>query len=119
MTVRTEVIQIRVTPDEKRQIERRAKKDKATVSQFIRKTLTTPEKATTAVPAVEPSAAEGLRTATGKPYPVISDSERSVASGTPPAVEPLADRREARARELARRMPLVNARQLAAREIPE
>jgi hypothetical protein len=110
MTPRTEVIQIRVSPDEKKQIERRAKKEKASVSELIRKALTTPQMVPVPIPVEELSAAVKAQPA---------DSTRSVASGTPPLVEPLADRREARARELARTMPLVNARQLAAREIPE
>jgi hypothetical protein len=98
MTARTQVIQIRVTPDEKKQIERRAKKQKASVSELIRAALTEQQEATVAVPAEEPSAA---------------------VKAEPVQVDDLASRREARARELARTMPLVNARQLAARQIPE
>lgn len=113
MTPRTEVIQIRVSPDEKKQIERRAKKEKASVSELIRAALTTPE--SDPVPASsEPSAAV-------KPDPLAEAFADGVIAPRQPG-EPAADlawRREARARELARTMPLVNARQLAAREIPE
>jgi hypothetical protein len=111
MTARTEVIQIRVSPDEKKQIERRAKKEKASVSELIRKALTTPQMVPVPIPVEELSAA--VKAQPGLTVAQVEEFREEQRADN------LAERREARARELARTMPLVNARQLAAREIPE
>jgi hypothetical protein len=104
MTARSKLLQIRLTEDELDQLHDRAKSRGMSVSDMVRKHLELrPVVMGVATMSAEPDMAE--------PEPV--------AEAQPEPVADLDERRERRARELAVKMPLRNARMLAAREIAE